>query len=60
LMKDQITDREEEMQQLWRGFCRSISIESRENRRLQMQFWPLKFRRWMTEGVPSERRMSAR
>lgn len=44
--------REAEMQRLWRGFCTSISIEARENRRLQMQFWPLKFRKWMTEGVP--------
>ena len=48
--KDNVSDREQEMQQFWRGFFRSISIEARENRRLQMQFWPLKFRRWMTEG----------
>lgn len=48
--KDHISAKEEEMQGLWRGFCRSISIGPRENRRLQQQFWPLKFRRWMTEG----------
>ncbi len=54
LAKDRITDREEEMQKLWRGFCRSIAIESRKNQRLQQQFWPLKFRRWMTEGQESK------
>lgn len=48
--REDVSEKEREMQQLWRGFCRSISIESRENRRLQQQFWPLKFRRWMTEG----------
>lgn len=48
--KDSVSQTEQEMQQLWRGFCRTISIEARENRRLQMQFWPLKFRKWMTEG----------
>ncbi len=48
--KDQLAVREEEMQELWKGFCRSISVEARENRGLQRQFWPLKFRRWMTEG----------
>jgi probable DNA metabolism protein len=39
-----------EMQQLWRRFCDSISISERENPGLQMQFWPLKYRKWMTEG----------
>ena len=48
--KDQLAVREEEMQELWKGFCKSISVEARENRGLQRQFWPLKFRRWMTEG----------
>jgi probable DNA metabolism protein len=41
---------EQEMAQLWRGFCSSIAIKERENRRLQQQFLPLKYRRWMTEG----------
>lgn len=58
--KASITETEAQMQELWRGFCRSISIKERENRALQQQFWPLKFRRWMTEGASSERRMSAR
>lgn len=47
---EQLSDREEEFQHLWRGFCDSIAIESRKNLRLQQQFWPLKFRKWMTEG----------
>lgn len=41
---------EEEIQHLWRGFCDSVSIRERENPRLQLQFWPIKFRKWMTEG----------
>lgn len=51
-MKDCVAEREAEFQRLWKGFCRSISIESRANLRLQQQFWPLKYRRWMTEGQP--------
>ena len=43
------SDREEEIQQLWLGFCRSISIEARENQALQQQMLPLRFRKWMTE-----------
>lgn len=42
--------REEEIQQLWLGFCRSISVEARENPALQQQMLPLRFRKWMTEG----------
>lgn len=45
---------EEEIQRLWRIFCSSISIRERENLHLQSQFWPLKFRKWMTEGVGQE------
>lgn len=48
--KDCVAAREEELQELWRSFCRTIAIEQRTNLRLQRQFWPLKFRRWMTEG----------
>lgn len=47
---ERITAREAQMQQLWRGFCRTIAIESRVNPHLQQQFWPLKFRKWMTEN----------
>lgn len=49
--KDRVSGSEEELQTLWKGFCRSISIEARENLHLQRQFWPLKFRKWMTEGA---------
>lgn len=49
-MDEELSDREEKFQHLWRGFCDSIAIESRKNLRLQQQFWPLKFRKWMTEG----------
>lgn len=42
---------EQDMQKLWRGFCKSISIEERKNLHLQQQFWPLKYRPWMTEKV---------
>lgn len=45
------SDAEQGMQRLWCAFCDSISIRERENSRLQMQFWPLKFRKWMTEGA---------
>lgn len=48
--KENLTSQEEELQQLWRGFCSSIAIGQRMNRKLQQQFWPLKFRKWMTEG----------
>lgn len=48
--RNRLAKHEEEMQQLWRGFCTSIAIEPRTNRKLQRQFWPLKFRKWMTEG----------
>lgn len=46
-----LSHKEQEMQQLWRTFHRSISIRERENPHLQMQFWPLKYRKWMTEGT---------
>lgn len=48
--RESYSEKEEELQRLWRGFCESISIQARENPRLQQQFWPLKFRKWMTEG----------
>lgn len=51
---EHLSGREEEMQKLWKGFCSSISIGERKNLRLQQQFWPLKFRRWMTEGSQAD------
>lgn len=44
------SEREEEFQRLWKGFCSSISIKPRENKQLQRQMWPMKYRKWMTEG----------
>lgn len=43
-----LSDREE-YEQLWRNFCRNISITERENLSLQRQFVPLKFRSNMLE-----------
>ncbi len=43
------SEREEEIQKLWRGFFKSIAIEERKNLKLQQQFLPLKFRPYMTE-----------
>lgn len=45
-----LSEHEQEMQRLWKGFCESVSIKERENPRCQQQLWPLKFRKWMTEG----------
>lgn len=49
--RTRLAKQEAEMQELWKGFCTSIAIEPRTNKNLQKQFWPLKFRKWMTEGV---------
>lgn len=46
---EQISTEEEYYQDLFRMFCRTISIESRENRALQRQFLPLYFRDVMPE-----------
>ncbi|MDY5022923.1 MAG: TIGR03915 family putative DNA repair protein [Blautia sp.] len=40
---------EGEYEQLWREFCRSITIEERKNEKLQKQLLPLRFRPNMTE-----------
>lgn len=48
---DRVSGQEKQMRQLWKGFCRSIAIEERKNLRLQQQFWPQKFRKWMTEAT---------
>ena len=39
----------EEYEELWRCFCKSITIQERTNGMLQQQFLPLKFRKNMTE-----------
>lgn len=42
---------EENFQKLWKGFTKSISVEARENYRLQRQNLPLRFRNHMVEFV---------
>lgn len=49
LAADRTSALEQDMQKLWRGFCKSITIDERKNLHLQQQFWPLKYRPWMTE-----------
>lgn len=44
-----VSDREKEYVRLWRGFCKTIAIESRTNPRCQMQHLPLRYRREMAE-----------
>lgn len=44
-----ISDKEEEYTRLWKGFCRTIAIESRRNPRCQLQHLPLRYRGKMTE-----------
>ena len=46
---NEISEKEDQISRLWKGFCRSIAIEERRNLRLQQQFLPLKFRAFMTE-----------
>lgn len=48
-MAGRISTEEEYYQDLFRMFCRTIAIESRENRALQRQFLPLYFRDLMPE-----------
>ncbi len=48
-MAGRISTEEEYYQDLFRTFCRTIAIESRENRALQRQFLPLYFRDLMPE-----------
>ena len=46
---NQVSEREKEFTHLWKGFLRSISIQSRENRRCQMNHLPLRYRPNMVE-----------
>ena len=45
----QVSENERMYASLWTAFCRTISIESRENPRSQMQHLPLRYRPEMTE-----------
>lgn len=47
LWREECSAQEEGFQELWRIFCRSISIEARENLNLQRQNLPLRFRKYM-------------
>ena len=44
-----VSDREQDFQRMWKTFCTSISVKSRENRKLQQQNLPLHFREYMVE-----------
>ena len=46
---EKVSDKEEEYAILWKGFCRTIAIESRTNSRCQLQHLPLRYRGKMTE-----------
>ena len=46
---EKVSDKEEEYARLWKGFCRTIAIESRTNSRCQLQHLPLRYRGKMTE-----------
>lgn len=49
-MKTKIySEKEKQMENLWKETCKSISIEERENYRLQRQHLPLKYRENMVE-----------
>lgn len=45
----QYSDEEEYFQELFKGFCTSISIKERENLSLQQQMLPLRFQKYMVE-----------
>lgn len=49
--KLEVTEKEKEYERLWRGFVKSISIESRENPRCQRSHLPLQYRPNMTEFI---------
>lgn len=53
----EVTEKEKEYERLWRGFCKSISIASRENPRCQMNHLPLKYRPDMVEFISVEESM---
>lgn len=45
------SEKEKEMQELFRHFCHKIAIEARKNPGLQKQLLPLRFRDFMTEFI---------
>ena len=47
----EISDKEEQYQELFTMFCRTIAIKERANLKLQQQMLPLRFREYMVEFV---------
>lgn len=47
-----VSQKEYRIQELFRQFCRTIAIEERENKKLQQNLLPLRFREYMTEFGP--------
>ena len=45
----QLSEKEIEFENLWKGFCQSISIKERENLKLQRNNLPLRFQKDMVE-----------
>lgn len=48
-IRSRLSADEQEFRQLWKGFCRSIMVEGRENPGLQTQNLPKRFQKYMTE-----------
>lgn len=53
-MQEHRTDAQREVEELFRGFCHTIEIKERRDIRLQKQFVPDKFRRFMPEFWESQ------
>ena len=45
----EVSEKEAQYSRLWKDFCKTIAIESRANRRCQLQHLPLRFRPNMVE-----------
>lgn len=45
----EVSEKEARYSRLWKDFCKTIAIESRTNRRCQLQHLPLRFRPNMVE-----------
>ena len=48
-VKLQYSDKEEAIQDLWKSFFDTLAIKERRNKKLQRNFVPLYFRKWMLE-----------
>ena len=52
----EFSEEEYRIQELFRFFCRRITIEERRNEKLQRQMLPLRFQKYMVEFVENEQR----